>query len=238
MNILWTPDKQRAEYSRLELMLKEVNPGVDFIINQYVLTLEAVLDAAKSSYIFDLRENPQDRPLEEKLNLNDLFYTTALGMAVRKYDPVAGNYANYPMYTYPDQLAFPGVVGTDTEAFALSVLWSSTLTIRTQPVNRLENFPTFLLKNAPKQPATATYQGEYGSDMKGQGFVGINPGIIIDGYDTNQIELRLGTGDRTLIAGGVTAAGAAIDTRNVVVLNLYGYKVINGAQKLGAYTAI
>jgi hypothetical protein len=241
-NVYFTPDTQRANYSRFrDLLIREA--GEEFIINPQTLRLEAALSATRSNYSLDLFENRgSDRPLEQKLNRNDLFFLTHIAMGVAQANPTAGHYANFPVYHHGDQNVF---IGNDSggnpqslEAYCLETLWNSKLTIKTSPVERLKDFLTNNFRYVPENVANTTSKttGQYGPTMEQRGFYAVQPNIIIDGYDNNTLELDLGAGALTNIAGGINASNVAVNTRNVLVFFLHGFVAINGARKVGQYT--
>lgn len=241
-NLYFTPSPQRAAYSRFrDMLLRE--SGEEFIINEKTLRLEAPLSATRSSYNLDLFENRgSDRPLEEKLNRNDLFFLTHIAMGVAQQDTTSGHYANFPVYFHGDQNVFVGNDGggnpESLEAYCIESLYNSKITIKTSPVERLKDFLTVNFRYVPEQVAntTAKTSGQFGPSMEARGFYPLNPNIIIDGYDNNTVELELGTGGYTNIAGGINASNVAVDTSNVLVFLLHGFVAINGARKIGQYT--
>ena len=241
-SLYFTPSTQRANYSRFrDLLLRE--SGDEFIINEKTLRLESALSANRSNYNLDLFENRgSDRPLEEKLNRNDLFFLTHIAMGIAKQDTTAGHYANYPIYYHGDQNVFVGNDGggdpDSLEWFCVEALFNSKMTIKTSPVERLKDFLTLNFRYVPENVANSTSKtaGQFGPTMEGRGFYAVNPNIIIDGYDNNTIELTLGTGGYTKIAGGINASNVAVDTSNVLVFLLHGFVAINGARKVGQYT--
>ncbi len=226
-------------------MMKEQNGNVDFIINRACLRVEQALAASKNKYSFDMYENASsDRPLERKLNRNDLFVVTDIALCLTKYDPTAGNYANYPLYTFPDPNYFAGLSGGVNEFESLRPIYNGEITLTTKPVERLEGFLSSNLLFVPEKQTflTAGSQvndepAQYGPSHAERGFFSLQPNIILDGQENNTIELTLGTGQTTLIAGGFDNSGNAIDTRNAVVFMALGYEVKNGAQKVNRWTA-
>jgi hypothetical protein len=243
--IVFTPDAERAAYRRVEEMMKRFNPGVDFIINRSTLRVEQALAASKNKYSFDLYENPgSDRPLERKLNRNDLFVITDLAMHVAKFNPTTGDYANYRLYTFPDPNYFSGLAAGVNEWESLWPLYNGEISVVTKPVQRLEGFLTSNLLYVPeKQTLLSTGDqlndepAQFGPTHQHRGFFSLQPNIILDGQENNNIELTLGPGQTTQIAGAVDNSGNAVTTRNVVIVQLLGFEVKNGAQKVNRWTA-
>lgn len=243
--IVFTPDPERATYRRVEELMKKFNPSTDFIINRSALRLEQVLSASRNKYSFDLYENSaSDRPLERKLNRNNLFVVDHIALLLAKYDPTAGDYGNYRLYTFPDPNYFVGLSGGVNEWESLWPIYNGLATITTKPVERLIDFHTSNLLYVPEKQ-TLLVTGDqlndeppmFGPTHQQRGFFSLQPNIILDGQENNTLELTLGSGQTTLIAGGFDNAGVAVDTRNVAVFMLLGYEVQNGAQKVNRWTA-
>jgi len=247
-NIIVSNDKDRAAYSRIRELMQNENPGVEFIINQDTLRLEQVLSASKSSYTFDMYETRgSDRPAEKKLNRNHLFFLTHLALCLTKQDTTTTpkRYANYPLFTNPDPNFFLGNDSTNMEEWqALETIFGGKLTIKTSPVVRLEDFLATNFRYVPERNYQVDYGNQvnseypqYGPGLEEKGFFSLTPNIIIDGQENNTITLTLGEGDTTLIAGGLSSAGASVNTSNVLVVLMHGFVVVNGAQKVGRWTA-
>jgi len=243
--IVFTPDPERATYRRVEELMKKFNPSIDFIINRSALRLEQVLSASRNKYSFDLYENSaSDRPLERKLNRNNLFIIDHIALLLSKYDPVALDYGNYRLHTFPDPNYFSGLSGGVNEWESLWPIYNGLATITTKPVERLIDFATSNLLYVPEKQ-TLLITGDqlndepamFGPTHQQRGFFSLQPNIILDGQENNTIELTLGSGQTTLIAGGFDNSGVAVDTRNVAVFMVLGYEVQNGAQKVNRWTA-
>jgi hypothetical protein len=247
--VIFSPDMERADYRRIQQLMKQQNRGTDFIINQSTLRVEKVLDPNKNSYNFDLYEtgSESDRAQERKLNRNDLFMVTHVALNIVKQDTTNGKYGNYPLFTFPDPNYFIGInAGGDTEAEALEMIYNGELNIKTSTVERLPKFLTNNLRFAPEAQTNlpgdtnellAATVPQYGPTHAERGYFRLNPNLILDGQENNEIRVDLGTGNKAVIAGGIDEANEALDTTNVLVLLLHGFMVNNGAQKVGRWTA-
>lgn len=245
-------DVERAAYDRIKSLLAAENPTLnvesDFIVNQHTLRVEQVLSASQNSYTFTLRDTGNSRPLERRLNTNDLFFLTHIGLMLCKQDTstTPPQYGNFPLFTNPDPNYFDGdnSGGTPAEFDALNCVYNGELTLATTPVERLKDFSTTILRYVPErgylEPTTDQDDVEYpqfGPNLDYRGFFRLTPNIILDGDENNTVVVDLGAGDTTQIVGAVDRAGQSVNTRNVLVLMLHGFNVINGAQKLGRWTA-
>lgn len=241
----FSTDEQRAVYARLQNWFPENNlgPANQFIITESNLRVEKVLASNQNQYQFDLYEGSSgtDRPLEIKLNRNDLYFATHIALGIAKYDPSKTPvwYGNFPIFTYPDSNYF---VGTGSSAAieyqALETIYQGSLSFITGNVNRFGPLMTDTLKVTPNRPyelgvasssATTAVFPEYGPTPAARGFHRLTPNLVIDGQQTNIFSLTLGAGDYTNIAGATNAAGSAVNTRNVLVLQLHGFRAVNAA---------
>ena len=246
MDMIFSPDVIRANYNRVKKFLAETFGSSDFIISQKTLRLQRELKSNLNSYLFDFREFSDGNSTgSNRLNQNDLFFMTDLALCVSKQDKTAGDYGNFPLFTHPDPNYF---IGDDTagnlEAHALETIYNGTMTFKTSPVERIKDFLTLNLRYVPERgymnqaaPQIAAEWPQYGPSKAERGFYSLQPNIILDGQDDNKAELTLGQGNKTLIAGGVDNANAAVPTSNLVVLLVSGFVVENGAQKTGRWTA-
>ena len=243
-NIIVNSGADREQFKRVEAWLKSNMKDVGYIVQPFTSFIENELDAAKESYKFDFYQGNTVnlRPSEIRLNRNDLFFINKIGLQIYKQDVTASldNY-NYPLYTYPDPNVFNG---NDTvnllEWQALLNIWRGKLDLSTKPVQRIEDLSCQYFYAKPESNVLeAAFVGvsnptlpEWNNDM---GMLDLGYSFIIDGSEDNNATLTLGTGDRTQIAGLVDAANAAVTTRNIVRLVLKGFKVNNGALKVGRW---
>lgn len=238
-------DEQRAVFARLgdwfpaNLQAQASN----FIITEASLRVEQLLVNNQNTYNFDLYQGTSntDRPLEIKLNRNDLFFATHIAIGITKYDPSKSPvwYGNYPLWTYPESNYF---VGTGSSAAieyqALETVYEGNLTFQTGNVVRFGPVATSNFKYVPEgryllgvasSTNTTAQDPQYGPAKEGRGFQRVTPNLVIDGQQTNIFSLQLGAGDTTNIAGATNAGGTAVNTRNVLVLQVYGFRAVNAA---------
>lgn len=226
MPILAASDPQHARYVRVKQKMESAGLG-DFIISPHMLKVENVITGSLRQYKFDLFQNKQaDRASELKLNRNDGFFITHMGLGV--YNATAGSEGQAAIYTWPNDQVFSAA----GEAAALEQFYRGAITLTTSPVERFQDYATENLKYNPgyTEDTTNFYaaigQGFWGPTPEQRGLHPLEPMVILDGYMDNSYRLDLGPGDPA--AAATPAAG-----ENVVLLMLYGYKVINGAQVLG-----
>lgn len=224
-----SPDKARADYERFLRVL-----GIDsknHIVTPKILRAEKELRANNNSYRFDLIENnASDRPLEEKLDRNSMFAITHVRLGIAKQNKVAepAQYANYKVFTTNDANYFTGA----GEATSLAPVYNGKMGIRTDNVERLQDFLTSMLEYIPERgyinfvaPQVADEFPMVGTSLDEKGFFALTPQIIISGDQQNDVLLTLGQGNISAIAGDPTA-----DETNVLVLELAGFHVANIVQ--------
>jgi len=245
--LIFSPDAKRADFRRVELYLKEIFNNSNFIINQDTLRVEQVLSATQGTYNFDLYEGTQstDRPLEKKLNRNDLFFATHFGLCITKQDDTNDNYGNYPLFTYPEPEFFLGNDGASLlEWEALETVFAGKLSFKTKSVERITDFLTHNFRYVPERvlsvSTTNSYNThpQYGPTDEARGYYQLTPSLVIDGNQNNTVNVALGRGDRTVIAGGIDAANLSVDTSNVLVLLLHGFSVSNAAEKENKWSSL
>lgn len=243
--IVFTPDVDRANYNRFKAFLQMIAQNVEFIITPHIIRLEQVLSATKSKYTFNFYENQgSDRQLEIKLNRNDLFMLTHGALALVKQDASAGNYGNYVPKSFADPNYFSGLVGGVNEFESLNTVYNGKLSFLTKPVQRIEGLSTVPFMHIPENQTvlvTATQLNDEPAQFNlDECMRSIHPNLILSGQENHQLELELGAGQTTQIAGGFDNSGVAVDTTNVVVFFGVGYKAVNAATaasrwSVGAY---
>lgn len=225
-------DAKRAKLNRaLEALNIDIN---NYIVNEHTLRLESELKAGKNAYSLQMYENPgSDRPQEIKLNRNDAFFIIGVGVALAKQDKTTNppRYGNYPLYTFPDPGVFLGVPAAGlNEAQCLEVVYNGKLRIKTNNTDRLTGISTQRFRYVPRRTFGSGVHAEYGPTLEAQGIFQMEPHIILNGQQNNSVELEVGTGDTAVIAGGLNAAGAAIDTTNVLIIQLHGFLLNEAAE--------
>lgn len=236
-------DEQRAAYKRVETWIQANTMGdpMDFIITETTLRVEQVLAANKNSYVFDLYQGNgnTDRPLENKLNRNDLFFVTHLALLIGKHDESTNpkQYANTPLFTHPDPNYFIGApTGVPKEFAALEAIYQGILMLSTANVERFGPFLADQLKYVPEaqyqiaaSPQVNNEYPQWGPSLEGRGFHRITPNLVIDGQQTNRFVLTLGSGNIAAIEGAVNGSNQAVTTRNFLALKVHGFRAIGAA---------
>lgn len=242
--VIVSSDEQRAAYGRTSRWIQDhtnLDPS-EYIISESTLRVEQVLAANRNNYTFDLYEGSAstDRPLETKLNRNDLFFVTHLALLIGKMDESTSpkQYANFPLFTHPDPNYFVGApVGVPKEFQALEAVYNGVITFLTANVERFGPFLTSNLKVIPEaqfQIADGNQVNneypQWGPTTAARGFHRVTPNLVVDGQQTNKFVLTLGSGNIAAIEGAVNGANQAVNTRNFLALLLHGFRVVNAGQ--------
>lgn len=239
-------DTRRSGYRRAQQFIEKLTGRTDFIINGDTLRLEQALTPDTNSYVFNLEKEGDSRPLASHLNRNDIFILSYLMVGICKYDPVNQLFGNYPIFTSPDPNYFVGALAANggPEWQALETIYNGSLTVKTATLDRLQNFATSNFRFVPERgyikQAGSQINDEfpqYGPNDEARGYYPINPNIVLSGQEENQVQLRLGQGDTGNIAGAIDDQGAAVDTRNAVVILAHGYTIKNAAQAAGRWNS-
>lgn len=225
MTTIVSTEKLRADYNRLKNIIPDLP---SYIVTPHTLRVEKALEANQNQYEFDLIENSSsDRALEQKLNRNDMFVIIYMRLLVAKQNAVAGNFANYPSLTYVDGNYFSAPGAAD----ALRTIYNGKLTLKTDNVDRLQDFRTNLLEYVPERgylnasgDQTAPEFPQMGSTVEGKGFFPVIPNIILSGQQNNKVLLTLGAGSYANIGD------SAGDETNIVAIEFFGFQINNAAE--------
>ncbi|MBX2927015.1 MAG: hypothetical protein KF852_04205 [Saprospiraceae bacterium] len=212
--------------------------GTNYIVEWTTLMVNLVLSTTNNQYNFDLYKVPgADHPMDNKLDRNDGFYVSHLGLVLTKQDitTTPAQYANNPEFTAPDQNFFVGVASSWPEFRSLLTVYNGKLTIQTGNAERIKELPTNNFYCSPNRPyllngADPDNFPEFGPNLDQRGFYELPELMGLSGQENNTAQLTLGPGNTAIIDGSVNAAGSAVTTRNVVRLKLQGFKIVNGAR--------
>ncbi|MEO0627850.1 MAG: hypothetical protein AAFY91_12730 [Bacteroidota bacterium] len=223
--VIVSTEKLRGDYNRLRRIITNLD---EYIVTPHILRVEQSLAENRNQYDFDLIENSSsDRPLEQKLNRNDMFVILYIRLGIAKQNEVAGDYANYPLFTYVDGNYFAAAGA----AAALRTIFNGKLTLKTDNVDRLQDYRTNLLEYVPERgylnasgDQTAPEFPQMGPSLEQKGFLPVVPNIVLSGQQNNKIQLELGEGTYTAIGN------SAGDETNLVAIELFGYQINNAAE--------
>jgi hypothetical protein len=194
------------------------------------LILPGYLSPSQSSYSFDpTKAVDTPIPTENKLDKNDWFIVTGVGLRFQKvdYDSATGlysNHGNYFLHTFPYASVFAGAAagGNKSEADALLTAIRGTLALN------VNNDQQFALPCSELVYADQNFSAGfpvYGSNAGQRGIFDLSSLIILSGGVDNKVVVNLAPGNKAVIDGSVSGA----TTRNLIVPVLQGIRIKNTA---------
>lgn len=218
---LVSTEQTRAAYERFAEAIKLGTNGKIKapMIHPQLLRLEATLDATTNTYQFYVQKaaGSQDNPTEIKLDKNEMIYVLGMSLGIAKYDAAGANPGNAIVQTYPSQFVFnTAASGSDkSEADALETVYNGKLDVLVNQKTILKNFNTNLLRYVPTEQGSASTRSSFGGSVAEMGIFEFQPGVIFTAEDQIDINLKLGSGNRTAIGG--------TSSQNTLVLHLFGF---------------
>lgn len=212
--------------------------GPNAIVEYTTLQINQLLTSTNNIYNFDLYKVPgADHPLDIKLDRNDGFFVSHIGLVLAKQDTstTPPRYANDQEFTHPDPNYFVGVASSWNEWRSLMTVYNGLMTLSTGNAERIKDLWTGNFLYNPNRPALLNStdpdnRPEFGPTLDQKGFYELAEMLGLSGQDNNDIKITLGSGNTAIIDGSVDAAGSAVNTRNVLRIKLQGFKVIGGAR--------
>lgn len=194
--------------------------GEDLIATPSYLRVEKTLTNNLSTYDFDILRGSGDTPVEVKLDKNDVFICTHIGMYIIQYVAVANVVTKWTgiLQTYPNASELTG----PTTPRDLNALYNGNWSISVGRVKFFDKYPASLLfRAAETQQSSAT---NYSSREYAEGAASIDPLAILSGSANNSIQLNVPIGSAAL---AIADQGTTSVTK--VVFHPYGFLVNNAA---------
>lgn len=176
----------------------------------HYLRAEQIITNDKSSYLFNFKTTNDDLRTESKLDPNDLFIVTGLGMFLER--ETVGLEGSGVLVSYPNQIET-----TDATKFNpkhLEAFYNGYFQITTGQTVTIEKLPSLLFRNVPDQE-----QGKFNLDEL---LYAGGEDIMFDGGKTQNVKLEIPTFANILVAS------EDAKYRNKVVLFAFGY-ILKGA---------
>jgi hypothetical protein len=225
-------------------MLNRDSPGVEFIIHEKELRVYKELIDNRTEYRFDLYENRGvDFALDEKLNRNDLFFVTHAALAFAQgstADPLAATLpiANSQLYTFGNPAVFDqngdGTNGVTSGEAIEGVYQAGFFTLKTDPLERVKDLACTVFRYQQIESGDGSSLGPptFGGSLEQQGFKRLSPNVALDGSENNNITITVRQGADLQNISGTQNNEEATDLQNYIVARLYGFIVLQGAQKI------
>lgn len=224
MNYVSPAELRRMKVLRADSALQVNSDSPDYLSNYTALMLKVPLVNNRSAYRLNIFPDASTlQPNEIRLNRNDVFAVTDIGLFISQYNPTSGNHGNYPLVSFPDPGIFLGVPSSGLkEAECLESLYNGQLYLKQQSVDRTTTIPTNFMRFVPERAFTTSGSTPTQGNVEDSLFE-LERMVILSGQDDNTIELSAANNaDLGALQGGLTAAGAAAATRNMLTIFLGG----------------
>lgn len=180
-----------------------LNPA-SAVLSQSYLRFEAPLSTSQTTYTFDTLVNENTNPnyvTQNKLNLQDAFVVSGIGFFLAVPASSATTETAFPLYTYPNQVAFASA--TDVDAYTiyngqmqLTVNQRTIITGWDLSRHYVANQTQQLVARAAATPFSNIDQNNFATD----GFYPAEPNIVLVGSKKNILQVQLSTGLATVQA--------------------------------------
>lgn len=180
-----------------------LNPA-SAVLSQSYLRFEAPLSTSQTTYTFDTLVNENTNPnyvTQNKLNLQDAFVVSGIGFFLAVPASSATTETAFPLYTYPNQVAFASA--TDVDAYTiyngqmqLTVNQRTIITGWDLSRHYVANQTQQLVARAGASPFSNIDQNNFATD----GFYPAEPNIVLVGSKKNILQVQLSTGLATVQA--------------------------------------
>ena len=194
--------------------------------NRYVpapdyLRIEQVISNASGVYSFDVKKSGNETSTERKLDRNDLFVITDIGVYLSKVTAASNGAA--VKQSYPN----PFIFGAANEADHLETVYNGNLSLKIGSRVNIEGLPMDVFRHVPETQQTALTNR---SAMSASGTVFPIGGLIYMAGNTS-IEIKISCP----IFNGMAWASAVAGVDNKIVFVPYGFLVKDfAAEKAGA----
>lgn len=188
--------------------------GFNVIADSYI-RVEQVLVNGKAEYLFDHKKIGNESPTENKLNEQDLFRATDLGIFLMAESKTKTG--NGLLQTYPNPFVFADIAGALQNA-DLETVYNGRMVFKTGDTTYLPDLPILDCRvcRTAQQTATTNRSERLPSD----GYLPLMPGYTLRGRENNNMSLVIPANANTLVQ---TDNAATYISK--VVLILRGFKV-------------
>jgi hypothetical protein len=176
------------------------------------------------SVVFNVAQEQSTYPLEIRLEKSDAAWIDRIGLAIHKVLIDSGSEipANSPRIHYPD----PNWLALPNEARDLEGLYNSQLFIKTDQTIRQERYDTSQFRCVPQQQYQPSATDPLWWETSKDCLVDVETNFGIWGNKRNELEIKLGEGSYSAIAGNGTTHN------NYAVLMLEGFELVRGAESI------
>jgi len=214
--------RERQIYRAIEAQLiKDHGPNHGLMISPSYLRAEVSLSSTKAKYSFALKPSGGEVATEVKLDRNDLFVISRLGMFLTKQFAVS--IGKEVPQSYPNIIEFPAVAGL--VAADLEAIYNGFTSLKIGSVVNIENLSNQEFRYAPDtQQAAATTKSSFNLDD-----ATYKPAPLIYLHGTMDIQLTTEFPSYASIA--LTPTDAVANGQVKLVMIPFGFLIKGGASK-------
>ena len=174
-----------------------LNPA-SAVLSQSYLRFEVPLAVGTTTYTFDTLVNENTNPnyvTQNKLNLQDAFVTSAIGFFLAVPASSATTETAFPLYSYPNQVAFASA--SDTDAYTI-YNGNMQLTVNQRTIMTGWDLSRHYVVNQTQGLITRASSSPYNAidqlNLATEGFYPAEPNIVMVGSKKNILQVNLNTG--------------------------------------------
>jgi hypothetical protein len=200
-----------------------LNPAAA-VLSQSYLRFEVPLSTSTTTYTFDTLVNENTNPnyvTQNKLNLQDAFVVSGIGFFLAVPPTGATTDTAFPLYSYPNQVAFASA--TDTDAYTI-YNGNMQLTVNQRTIitgwDLTRHYFVPQTQGLVTRAATSPYNAIDQIDLASDGFYPAEPNIVLVGSKKNILQVQLNTGLATAQANSrLVCVFRGILAQNVTPVN-------------------
>lgn len=187
------------------------------VISPSYLRIQSKLSNSSGSYSIDIKKNGNELTTELKLDRNDTFVATRLGIYLLKRDTTKDGLGQ--LQTYPNTTVFASATGF-TPAH-LETIYNGNLNMKVNQTVVIEKMPLSKFRYVPTSQQTATIiYSEWNDDNAALTLPAL---WILNGTDSVELTVNFPT------YSGIQIAAVATNTENHLVVVPFGFLIKNGA---------
>jgi hypothetical protein len=180
-----------------------LNPA-SAVLSQSYLRFEVPLSTSTTTYTFDTLVNENTNPnyvTQNKLNLQDAFVVSGIGFFLAAPSTSATTETAFPLYSYPNQVAFASA--TDTDAYTI-YNGNMQLTVNQRTIitgwDLTRHYFVPQTQGIVTRASTSPFNAIDQLDLASDGFYPAEPNIVMVGSKKNVLQVQLNTGLATVQA--------------------------------------
>ena len=192
-------------------------PGKIIQPNSY-LRLEKAISNSSSELDFDVKKVGNESATERKLDRNDKFIMTALGLFIAKRE--VAKPGKTVLQTYPNEVHFGTTAGFSVKD--LEVIYNAEFEYKVGSTTNIEALSTSQFRNVPETQQSGA--SNFSEIAQGMGIIHFPAQYTIHGNKSNELSLKM------RYFAGIQVASVDAGFENIVVLMPLGFLVKNASE--------